>query len=293
MIDTRLITFLTLLEEKSYTKTANKLYITQPAVTHHIKSLEKDNSIVLFKDNKTFELTRAGLLLKEYAMVAKQQYLQFENALSKQSDKIVANLALTSMASSCLKSLDFQNLLMKQPVRLNTMEYSYAKIVEALLEGSVDFAIIDNSFDSALFDSFTLTTVNLVLICNPNGQYQGKDRITRDQLATATLILGEEGSGLYRCSKNAIQQKNIRLKHNLILHSNNVEWMIRQILLYDGIGFVYYDSIKDYLDKGIVRKIELLNFQASQNIYLMYNRTSFLDNRVISLIEDIKKYKGN
>ena len=57
LIDTRLLTFLTLLEEKNYTKTANRLYITQPAVTHHIKSLEKDLNITLFKDNKSFDLT--------------------------------------------------------------------------------------------------------------------------------------------------------------------------------------------------------------------------------------------
>lgn len=293
MLDTRLITFLTLLEEKSYTKTANKLYITQPAVTHHIKSLEKDNNITLFKDNKTFELTQGGQLLKEYAMVAKQQYLQFENALSRQSDKIIANMALTPMVSSCLAGLDLQSLLANQNVKLNIMEYGYAKIVEALLEGSVDFAIIDNSFDSSLFDSVILSSANLVLICNPNGQYRSKERITREQLSTATLVLGEEGSGLYRCTKNAVQQKNIRLRHNTILHTNSTEWMIRQILLYDGIGFIYYDCVKEYLNKGIVRRIELLNFQASQNIYLMYNRTSFLDNRVISFIDDLKNYKEN
>ena len=50
MIDTRLYTFLTLIEEKNFTRTAKKLYITQPAVTHHIKTLEKDHDITIFKN---------------------------------------------------------------------------------------------------------------------------------------------------------------------------------------------------------------------------------------------------
>ena len=47
-MDVKLKTFLTLLEEKNYTKTAKKLFITQPAVTHHIKQLESDYKISLF-----------------------------------------------------------------------------------------------------------------------------------------------------------------------------------------------------------------------------------------------------
>lgn len=292
MLDTRLVTFLTLLEEKSYTKTANKLYITQPAVTHHIKSLEKDNNISLFKDNKTFELTQAGLLLKEYALIAKQQYLQFENALSRQGENVKSIIALTPMVSAFFRRYNFKNLIKNKSIHLQIYEYGYKKIVESLLDGSIDFAIIDNSFDSAIFDSFTLTTANLILVCSPNGQYI-KDRITREQLSSAILIMGEEGSGLYRLTKNAIQQKNIRIKNNIVLQSNSIDWMVKQILLYDSIGFVYEDTVSEYLEKGILKKIELLNFNASQNIYLMFNRTSFLDNSILELIENIKKFKVN
>ena len=72
MIDNRLITFLTLLEEKNYTKTANKLYISQPAVTHHIKSLENEYNISLFDDSKSFKLTNAGSILYEHALRIKE-----------------------------------------------------------------------------------------------------------------------------------------------------------------------------------------------------------------------------
>lgn len=291
MLDTRLITFLTLLEEKSYTKTANRLYITQPAVTHHIKSLEKDNNITLFRDNKTFELTKAGLVLKEYALIAKQQYLQFENTLSKQSNKIVSSMAITPMVSACIKSLNVHEMLYHSKVKLNIYEYSYTKIMESLMDGTLDFAMVDNSFDSSIFDSFTLTTANLVVVCRPDGQFGAKDRITREQFSAATLILGSEDSGLYRAASAAIQQKNIRLKNNVVLHSNSIEWMVNQILLYDGIGILYEDSIREYLRKGILKHVELLNFQASQNIYLLYHRTSFLDNETVSLIENLKKYQ--
>ena len=88
---------------------------------------------------------------------------------------------------------------------------------------------------------------------------------------------------------NAIAQKNIRLKNNVIIYANTVRWLVKQILAYDGIGFVFLDSVKPYLERNELKRIELLNFQGSQNLYLIYNRRAFLDEHLTAIIEDIKK----
>lgn len=289
MVDVRLITFLTLLEEKSYTKTAKKLYITQPAVTHHIKSLEKEKNIVIFKDSKCFELTQSGVLLKEYATIAKHQYSLFENALNRQSETVNCVVAITPTAAFYFNSLKFSDIIDSKVINLRIYQYDYDIIINGLLDGSIDFAIIDNSFDSSIFDSFTLDTANIILVCNPNGQYKSKDRITREQLSSETIILGDENSGLYKSTKNTLANKNIKLKKNVFIQSNIDEWLVKQIISYDGIGFMYENQAKPYIESGMLKEIELLNFQASQNIYLMYNRTSFLDKNILKLIENIKK----
>ncbi len=289
MFDTRLKTFLTLLEEKSYTNTAKKLYITQPAVTHHIKSLESDNNITLFKNTKTFELTKAGILLKEYAQIAIQHYNQFEAALSKQGNRIIANFAMTPMTSFCIKDLPhFNENIKKSKVRLNQFEYNYEIIMDKLREGIIDFAIIDNSFDSSIYDSFYLTKANLCVVAKTDGQYKDIDKISRDLANQATIILGSEDSGLYRSTMEALRDKNLRFKNNIIIYGNCVETLVNQILNYDGLGIIYEESIKNELQRGILKKINLFNFEASQNVYLIFNRTSFLNNETIELIENIR-----
>ena len=67
MIDQKLKTFMVLLEEKNYSKTAERLYITQPSVTYHIQNIEKEYGIKLFENSKTFELTDDGKVMLEYA----------------------------------------------------------------------------------------------------------------------------------------------------------------------------------------------------------------------------------
>ena len=51
MIDPKFLTFLSLCETRNYTKTAELLYVTQPSVTNHIKTLEKLYDIKLFTSN--------------------------------------------------------------------------------------------------------------------------------------------------------------------------------------------------------------------------------------------------
>lgn len=291
LIDTRLLTFLTLLEEKNYTKTANRLYITQPAVTHHIKSLEKDLNITLFKDNKSFDLTNSGILLKEYALVAKSQYSQFQNAISKQDTHTKINLAFTPFSIKCMINQHIKDVLYSNRIKINTYVKDYKDIIEMLTMGSLDFAIIDEPFDSSIFESFALSTTDIILVCNPNGQYSKKNRVTREEFSKSVLVLGDENSGLYKDSIQAFSNKNIKINNNSIIYSNDIDCMKEIILSFDGIGIVYHDAFLKELEAGSLKKIEMLNFKATQNIYIIYNRNAFLDDDVRKLIDLIyRKY---
>ena len=83
MIDPKFLTFLSLCETRNYTKTAELLYVTQPSVTNHIKTLEKLYDIKLFTSNtKNFKLTPEGELLYKYVLQLKAMDAQFERMLS-------------------------------------------------------------------------------------------------------------------------------------------------------------------------------------------------------------------
>ena len=79
--DPRLLTLLTLIKVKSYTKTAERLFITQPAVSQHIKSLEHQYDITIFDGTKGFNLTKQGQILVEYARRMQNQDIQLKEAI--------------------------------------------------------------------------------------------------------------------------------------------------------------------------------------------------------------------
>ena len=68
MLDIKLATLLTVAKEKNFTKAAEKLSLTQPAVSHHIGQLEDELGVKLFeRSNHRIVLTSDGLLLKRRA----------------------------------------------------------------------------------------------------------------------------------------------------------------------------------------------------------------------------------
>ena len=273
MIDTRLITLITLIDEKNYTKAADRLFITQPSVTHHIKTLEKDYNITIFKDSKNFILSEKGKLLYEYAKSSKNQNDMLINTLNSQIDKKIINVGLTDMAESIINKSFLLEAISDSETKFNLYVDNQESIQEKILNGKFDFGIIDYSFDSQQFESFIVST----------------NRITREMLQSASIVLCDENSGLYRATISAIRNKNIRFKNNLMLYASTIDLMLKQVDLNDGIAFVYEDAIKDKLgDK--YKKIELLNFEPVQNFYLIYNRISYMNSQARDTIKKIRDY---
>lgn len=290
MLDQKLITFLTLMEEGSYTKTADRLNFTQPAITHHIKQLEKLYNIVLFEDFKSLELTRAGKILYEYAKNQKISDEQlFNNLKSGEGDKTY-KLGMTPMVLNSIINTRTLDYFYNKKKYFDFYALSNQDIEKNILQGNLDFAIIDSSFDSSQFNNVYLQSSHIILVCKKDGAYENKDRITREMLSKAIIILPDEKSGLDLACEAALKNKNIRLKDNTIVRSNNPDLMIKMVKEYDGIAFVYRDSVRRYLNEGDIKEIELINFTPTQNFYLIYSKNTFIDDDFKKMLPKDRMY---
>ena len=292
MIDPRLMTLLTLVKIKNYTKTAQKLFITQPAVTHHIKSIEKEYEINIFANNKTFELTNEGEIMVEYARRMINQSTQLQGALEK-SKQVSKNfsLALTSESSIILNkknllSLFFDFFNSTSNVKIDNIK----QIFKDLQEGLIDFAIVDSSYYDYLFDGFLLDTVQIVPVCYNQGKFKEIKRVTREMLKNNPLILGDFNEGMGMTTINSLKKSNIKINQGNIVTCNTSFLMAECIRAKDGIGFMYFDLVNQNKD---MKKMDLLNFNCTQNVYLIYNQNSFDKKLLKSIIYELKKWMVN
>ena len=286
MMDAKLETLITLIDEKNFTNTAKKLFITQPAVTHHIKSIEKEYSITLFSNPKTFELTKQGQVLLEYAKASKLSYELLINTLAKQAS-LTASVGITPMAVQCARQRVISNLN-KGNVSFNLFCYPYEQILKSLSSGDLDFAIVDNSFDSTKYENKFLFAERIILVCNPEGQYKGLNKITRDQLSSAIIVLPDDKCGLYNQVKTTMKLKNIKLKNGFTLTANNLDLTRALIDQNDAVAFVYETSVESLIENGKLKKLDITNFSPTQNFYLLYNRLLSFDERFLQFLELLK-----
>ena len=286
MMDAKLETLITLIDEKNFTNTAKKLFITQPAVTHHIKSIEKEYNITLFSNPKTFELTKQGQVLLEYAKASKLSYELLINTLAKQAS-LTASVGITPMAVQCARQRVISNLN-KGNVSFNLFCYPYEQILKSLSSGDLDFAIVDNSFDSTKYENKFLFAERIILVCNPEGQYKGLNKITRDQLSSAIIVLPDDKCGLYNQVKTTMKLKNIKLKNGFTLTANNLDLNRALIDQNDAVAFVYETSVESLIENGKLKKLDITNFSPTQNFYLLYNRLLSFDDRFLQFLELLK-----
>ena len=164
MIDTKLTTLITLMEEKSYTNTALKLNFTQPAITHHIKSLEKEYEITLFKDAKNFELTASGKILLEYARISKIRYEQLCEIIGTDENTVHNKIGVTEMLTPSIINSGLMEDINNTLNKFNIFTFPFNIIEEKLLEGDLDVALVDSSFDSQIFNSWYFIWNNISII---------------------------------------------------------------------------------------------------------------------------------
>ncbi len=286
MIDAKLITFLTLIEEKSYTKTATKLYITQPSVTHHIKTLERELGIELFDDPKKFILSRAGKIVYDYAQNSVKSYEKFRNSLAKGSDEATINIAITPFLADVLVNIKFFERLTRIVKSYSLYTYPYQEIIEKMMAGQIDVGIIDNSFDASMLEFINFYSPKIDLVVLNNGKFKDTKRLLRENITQNKIVLASESSGLYKSTIESLQNKNIKLNKENVLYASSTELMLEIIRSNDAIGFIYSDAIK--IDNTEFKKIELQNFNNSQNAYLIFEKAGFFDDDLTNLFNLLK-----
>jgi DNA-binding transcriptional LysR family regulator len=139
-----LMTFMKLVETRSFTKTADQLFMTQPGVTQHIKKLEMHfDTLLLQRYGKQFELTLAGEKLYQTGL-SMGQLVQQLNQQINQDDPHQGNCSLAcsgSMASFLYPHFIKQQTLHPQ-LTISVEAAPNKNIINDLLDNKVDLGIV-------------------------------------------------------------------------------------------------------------------------------------------------------
>ncbi|WED22900.1 LysR family transcriptional regulator [Vibrio sp. JC009] len=283
-------TFKTLIDTGHFTKTAEKLYMTQPGVSQHIRKLEESCGYPLIhREKKSFELTEQGRLVYRYAL----QLAQSETALLESlafDDPNSGECRLSCSGSLAL--LLFPRLLERQkahPQLTIHMEAAPNHIILAEVQnGGIDLGIVTDIPNKSMFDAEEVGREPLCLIMPNSKSCHCSSAQELIELGFIRHPNALHYASLYfsQCGNSDLANLNI----NDIPTSGYVN-QIGQILLpvSKGLGFTVLpqSSVESFPEPEKLKLFKSESF-VYETLYLVRKRNRTLPARFDNIIADIK-----
>lgn len=274
LIDIRLLTFITVAKTKSYTKSAEILNITQPAVSQHVRFLEEEYGVHLIKKyGRGFDLTEEGLTLFRYAEEIEALYRALEMKLKNKSGIIktynvgasmtIGGYVLPYILVKYKKIYENINMLLQ----VNNTE----EILEKLLIGKLDFALVEGSFDKNKFMFKKLTDDELILAVSPEHDFAKRTEISIDEILSGNLILREKGSGTRKIFEDKLIDLQYKLNDlNTYMEIGSISAIKSLIEANLGYSIISRETIKKELRQGNIRAVYIKDLHIFREFNFVY-----------------------
>ncbi|HKL76866.1 MAG TPA: selenium metabolism-associated LysR family transcriptional regulator [Gammaproteobacteria bacterium] len=199
MADRRLHVFHTVARLGSFTKAANRLHMTQPAVTFQVKQLEEQFNARLFdRNHNRITLTDAGDVVFDYADKILNLYEEMENSVGELTGEMRGVLlvgASTTIGEYLLPRVlgAFRSAYPAMKVRMNVA--NTRDIVQQVENNTIDIGIVEGTVHNSNLAIRECQPDELVAIFPKGHDLAAKERVTPGDLLHYQFVLREEGSG--------------------------------------------------------------------------------------------------
>ena len=296
MLDFRLQVFYTVAKRLNFTKASAELYISQPAVTKHIKELEAQFKVSLFErsGNKRILLTPAGEMLLQYAERLLEIYRELDydmNLLVKQHSGVLRIGASTTVAQYIIPPILAQFHKKFKDIKVLLITGNTEEIELALLNKEIEFGIIEGISRNPQIRYEEYLKDELVLVSALNNPVIKKDVIKPEELPTYPLLLREPGSGTLDVIAHALKPHNLKLSDLQIEMQLGGTESIKSYLLHSNcLAFLSIHSILKELKNNECRIIDVkgLTIERPFNFIQHYGQPSSLTELFIRFARSYK-----
>ena len=243
-MDTKLHTFLTLCQTMNYRLAADRLHLSQPAVTKQIQALEQSLQTKLFYyDGHTLHKTEKCLLLERYAITRQYQFEELQLAIAEKERKLL-RIGATKTIGDYVLIDGIRNYLNDPSHELSLVVDNTKHLLQMLDENQLDFAVIEGNFSKTKYDSYLLRMEPFVGICAKDSALCGRE-VSIDALLKETIIIREEGSGTRRIFEERLAASGYEL-NDFSRKVSISSFVSIKALVAAGIGISFlYQSVVD------------------------------------------------
>lgn len=275
MSDFRLEVFYTVAKRLSFTKAAAELFITQPAVTRHIRELEEQYKAKLFDRNgNKILLTPAGTLLlrRTEELFTIYRSIEFEMSSLNQMQKGELRLgASTTVAQYVIPPLLAGFHRKFKDVKLSLINANTEQIEEALLNKEIEMGIIEGHSKNQSVKYIEFLKDEIALVSNSTNPRASKEQITVDELKTIPLLFREHGSGTLEVIEHALKPHRLSLAGlSVEMHLGSTESIKSYLLHSNCMAFLSVHTVLKELQTGELVLLDVKDVNIERYFYFIH-----------------------
>lgn len=267
----QLQTFIEVAREKSVSKAAERLFVTQPAVSMQIRQLEDSFGLALIEPiGRNIRLTNAGQEFLTHAIAALAQLKDLESSMAEHvgMKKGRIDLAIVSTAKYFVPMLlvRFSKLLpgIEIKLRIDNRE----NILGMLSRSEIDLVIMGRAPTTLDCEATAFATNPLGIVCAPDHPLSRRKRMSIDTLKDYEFVVREQGSGTRAAMERLFAQHDIPLKVVMEMPSN--ETIKQAVMAGMGLSFLSLRTVRHELAAGHLALVDISGMPIVGNWYVTH-----------------------
>ena len=278
MLDYRIDTFLAVCRTMNFTKAAEALHISQPAVSQHIHWLEETYGVPLFHyEGRKLRLTEAGMRLFHAASNIKNDSTALrEQMRSGERERFIFG-ATQTIGNFVLPDRINAYLLRHPQAEIRMIVDNTESLLRSLDAGELDFAVIEGYFRKNLYAYVPYSEERFICVCGANSTLAHEPHAL-SALFFERLILREPGSGTREILERYLMERNCTIADfDRLLEIGSIgaiKTLVRENL---GITFLYEAAVREEIASGALREVALSDLKMEHPFTAVWRKNSIFD----------------
>ena len=293
----QLESFVAVVEYRSFTEAAKKLYISQPTISTHIQALEKELESKLFtRTTKTIELTKRGMELYECAV----KMLDLRDCLLhkwKSADEKIIRLGVSTIPSAYILPEFLPEFCKEHPeIFFHSIQSDSKGIIDGVMEDRMDVGLVGMECENEHLACIPFYEDELVLITPVTEHFLElqKKEFSMAELFKEPIILREKGSGTKKAADLFLEKEGIEKESlQVVAYMNDPEAIKNSVAAGLGISIVSKKAAENMIREKRLLSFEISRYTSGRKFYIIYKKDFVLKSFISTFINYIQNYYKN
>jgi DNA-binding transcriptional LysR family regulator len=276
----RIETFLRAAQYLNFSEAARVLHLSQPTVSHHIKTLEQELGVTLFeRQGAAIKLTDAGRLMLPWAKRMLRDSIELQEMMESLKEGLAGDLIIacsTTAGKYILPQLSARFSIRHPNIQTQLLRCTPTSVIPNLLERDAHLGVVSYEIPGKDIELQEFFKDSIVFIVPKNHPFASRENINPEDLLGESIIMRENTSGTRKVVLSELAKCDISLEDlSVFMEIGNAEAIVHTVAAGNGISFVSKLAAACVLDRGNVVAVPIAGLNLVRTIFMVRKR---LDN---------------